>query len=88
MKKVIFPNSAIVAKKILSNAKLTQEQLGEMLGYTRAQFVSNNARGLSAFPPKHWQRLAKIGSIDVEELIKAYLEDKEAWIRSVLNEQV
>lgn len=86
MKRVIFPNSALVAKKILFNADLTQEQLGEMLGYTRAQFVSNNARGLSAFPPKHWQKLAKIGSIDVEELIKAYLEDKEKQAREVISE--
>lgn len=86
MKKVIFPKSATVVRGILKSAELTQEQLGTMFGYTRAQFVSNNARGLSAFPPKHWRRLAKIGGIDVEELIRAYLEDKENQIREVVSE--
>lgn len=84
MKKVIFPNSALVAQKILSNSGLTQAQLGEMLGYKKGQFSSNNARGLSAFPPKHWNKLAELGGIDVEELLEAYLKDKEAWIREIL----
>ena len=87
MKKVIFPNSALVAQKILSNSGLTQSQLGEMLGYKKGQFSSNNSRGLSAFPPKHWNKLAEIGRIDVEELLEAYLKDKEAWIRGILSEK-
>lgn len=85
-RKVIFPNSAELTQKILKNAGLTQAQLDKMLGYKGGQFSSNNARGLSAFPPKHWNKLADIGKIDVEELLEAYLKDKEAWIRGILNE--
>lgn len=85
-RKVIFPNSAELTQKILKNAGLTRSQLDKMLGYKGGQFSSNNARGLSTFPPKHWNTLASVGGINVEELIGAYLEDKEAWIRGILNE--
>ncbi|HEX7674057.1 MAG TPA: helix-turn-helix transcriptional regulator [Bdellovibrio sp.] len=60
-------------KRKRTDAKLTQGQVAEILGYTSPQFVSNWERGLAYPPIETLKRLAKIYGIDLNEVYEAFL---------------
>lgn len=62
------------------NAKLSQNDVAELLGYTSAQFISNWERGLCSPPMDVLQRLIKLYKADPRHLVQLMLEDNERVI--------
>lgn len=75
-----FPNSSKIAREARKKSGKTLNQLGSELGYRNGQFVSNCDRGLCAYPPKHFEYIAHLAGITLEEVIEARLADKRLQI--------
>ena len=54
-------------KRTLANK--TQEEVSKEFGYTTTQFISNWERGVSAPPPGKLTTLARLYSVDPEEIL-------------------
>jgi len=85
--KIIFPRSSVIARKARETTGFSQERMSRALGYKNGQFTSNCERGLSCYPPKKWNQIIELGKVEREELITAYLSDKEEWLRGVMGER-
>lgn len=63
---------------------LSQARVGELLGYSSPQFVSNWERGKCSPPTKSLNKLIKIYDIDAEEFIQLVLDEEEGALRKLL----
>lgn len=72
-------------KNLRVNAGLSQKEVAEILGYDTAQFVSNWERNISIPPAGSTDKLAKLYSVQKEQLVEAiisnYILDCEAKMR-------
>lgn len=76
-----FPNSASIARRARKMSGMSQDVLGEKLGYKNGQFISNCDRGLCAYPPKHFEYIADLAGVGLEDVIEARLADKRLQIQ-------
>ena len=65
-------------KVLRKKAGITQAELGEKLGYTSPQFISNIERGLANLPQAKFRAAAKILRVDVHVLVKMHLKADKA----------
>ena len=75
-----FPNSSKIAREARKKSGKTLYQVGKELGYKNGQFVSNCDRGLCAYPAKHFEYIANLAGVTLEEVIEARLADKRLQI--------
>ncbi len=66
------------------SANLSQAAVGEKLGFSSPQFVSNWERGKCSPPRKSFSKLVKLYKLDVEEFIQLLLSEEEAALRKTL----
>lgn len=64
-------------------ANMSQDKLGEKLGYKSGQFVSNAERNLVGLPPTQFKALGKILDCDPKEFLRAHMKDLEVKIRKI-----
>ena len=76
-----FPNSSKIAREARKKSGMTLYQLGDKLGYKNGQFISNCDRGLCAYPPKHFEYIAELAGITLDEVIEARVADKRLQIQ-------
>lgn len=63
------------------NSGLSQSEVGKRLGLSCGQLISNIESGKADYPAKHFKKLAKMFSVDVECLIDISLESYEKRLR-------
>lgn len=61
-------------KEFRNNAGLSQKEVGEMLGYTNPQFVSNWERGISTPPVDVLKKLSQIYSVPSDKMFSLILD--------------
>ena len=81
-----FKNIAKLIREKRLKKKLTQGQLGAMLGYPSAQFVSNIERGLCGYPAKKVGKLVKLLDVLPEEIKAAMIKDYSGKLDGVMYE--
>lgn len=65
----------LVRNSRLMNTSLTQQDLANLLGYEKGQFVSNVERGLCGYPSHAWLKVCNILKISKKELLEAFYND-------------
>ena len=59
------------------NARFSQVELAEILGYTSGQYISNIERGTCPFPTENLPLLAKVLQVPLAKLIRLLSRDFE-----------
>ena len=79
--------AAVFLRKARQSAGLTQLEVGKLMGYSNSQFVSNWERQMSMPPISSLRKLAKLYSVDLDELFKhVYAANLEAAAESMKKE--
>ena len=72
-------------KKMRSQADVSQNEVGRILGYKNGQLVSNWERGDQDAPLEALPRLIKLYNLDTRILLKLLIDDSEKRFRRLLS---
>lgn len=54
---------------------LSQDNVGQLLGFNNGQYISNIERRECSLSPKYFKRIARLYGIGLDDLIQAAMED-------------
>lgn len=63
-------------KQLRLEKGLSQREVSLFLGYTTSQHVSNNENNKSYYSPKHFNKLANLYEISIDDILKDYKKYK------------
>lgn len=76
---------AIIWREAREKKELTQQDLGDKLGFVGPQYISNVERGLAPMSRKHFKKLAKIfGPRVMNEIIEIRAQELKSSLRDAL----
>ena len=76
-KKQLHQSLGSYLKKKRIEAKVTQAEVANVLGYSTAQFISNFERGLCSPPLKHLKKIVKMYNIPPDEVIEIIMDEQK-----------